>query len=161
MSILLDGEIEPESTCALAARAVELAPEESFYRCLLAENLAEAGEVEASRQQLHYLRLNCSADYSYWRATAALAEAEDDECRYIWALRRARGCRVCPETDRNLAWALYFSGRDAMRSGDLDSSRVLLEEILNLGDSTQVYVQRADSLLKLIDEFQETGSRGH
>lgn len=140
-----------------ASSAVRLMPEEEFYRCVLAERMAEAGSIETSRELLHGLRLDGVADRSYWQAMEALAEAESDQDRRIWALRRARECRLCPGTDRELGWALYLAGRNALRDGDTNGSRELLTEASGLGDTSEVFALRADSLLELLDEFENRG----
>lgn len=160
LTIFLQGRSREDSVLALAARSVELRPDEEFYRCLLAERLAEAGDLEGSREQIGRLRLAGGDGYSYWRAVAVLAAAEDDPERNIWALRRARERRTCPESARELGWALYFRGRDALRAGDLALSGEALRESALLADSSEVFVQRSDSLLRLIDEFEKTASDG-
>ncbi len=156
LAILLQNEVDADSVLAFAETAAMLQPDENFYRCILAEKLAETGEIERSREQLHYLRLEGSTGHSYWQAYAALAEAEGDTERRIWALREARFKRICPESSRNLGWALYFAGRDALRESDLLHSRVCLLEAAGLADSVEIYVQRSDSLLKLIYEFENS-----
>ena len=94
--------------------------------------------------------------YSYWQVAASLSEAEEDTDRCIWALRKTRNSRICPETSRNLAWTLYFSGRDALREGEILLSRARLWEAASLGDSGEIYVHKADSLLELIHEFENS-----
>mgnify|MGYP001025908758 FL=1 len=159
--LLLDGEVTGDSLLKMAERAVELSPDEDFYRCVLAERLAEMDEVEAARVHLHILRLRGATGYSYWGAVAAAAEAEDDGERRVWALRRAMEARVCPQSVRDLGWALYFLGRDSLRGGELEMSRTWLEESAGLGDTSEIFVQRADSLLDLINEFENAAAGGH
>ncbi len=156
LAILLQNEAESDSIIVLVETAVALQPDVVFYRCVLAEKLAENGETERSREQLHFIRLEGSTGYSYWQACASLAEAEEDTDRRIWALRRARSNRICPESSRNLGWALYLSGRDALREGEVLLSRERLSEVVSLGDSSEVYVHKADSLLELIHEFENS-----
>jgi tetratricopeptide (TPR) repeat protein len=156
LAILLGNEAEADSIITLVETAAALAPDVVFYRCILAEKLAENGETERSREQLHFVRLEGSMGYSYWQACASLAEAEEDADRRIWALRRARNSRICPETSRNLGWTLYFSGRDALREGKMLLSRERLWEAVSLGDSSEIFVQKADSLLELIYEFENS-----
>ena len=158
LSILLQNEVEPDSVLALVETAVSLQPDDDFYRCILVEKLAETGEIERSRRQLHRLRLEGSTGFSYWQAFASLAEAEEDTVRCIWAMRKARGDRICPESNRNLGWALYFAGRNDLRNGDLVLSGERLREAAGLGDTSEVYVQKADSLLELLDEFKNCTS---
>lgn len=156
LAILLQNEAESDSIIALVETAAALAPDVVFYRCVLAEKLAENRETERSREQLHFIRLEGSTGYSYWQACASLAETEEDTDRRIWALRRARSNRICPESSRNLGWALYLSGRDVLREGEVLLSRERLSEAISLGDSSEVYVQKADSLLELIHEFENS-----
>ncbi len=156
LAILLQNEVDADSIIFLFETAATLQPDEDFYRCVLAEKLAENGEIERSREQLHLLRLEGSTGYSYWQACASLAEAEEDTDRRIWALRRARNDRICPESSRNLAWTLYFSGRDALRDGDMLLSRERLLEAASLGDSSEMYIHKSDSLLELIHEFENS-----
>lgn len=156
LAILLQNEVSADSVLVLVETAATLQPYEDFYRCVLAEKLAENGEIERSRKQLHRVRLEGSTGYSYWQACASLAEAEEDAERRIWALRRARNNRICPESSRNLGWALYISGRDALRDADMLLSRELLLEAVCLGDSSEIYVHKSDSLLELIYEFENS-----
>jgi tetratricopeptide (TPR) repeat protein len=158
LAILLQNEVNPDSVLTLVETAVNLQPDEDFYRCVLAEKLAENGEIERSREQLHLIRLEGSTGYSYWQSYASLAEAEEDADRRIWALRRARADRICPESSRNLGWALYISGRNKLRDGDLVLSRERLLEAVCLADTSEIYVQKSDSLLELIDEFENSTS---
>ena len=156
LAILLQNEAQTDSIIVLVETAAALAPDVIFYRCVLAEKLAENGETERSREQLHFIRLEGSTGYSYWQACASLAEAEEDTERRIWALRRARSNRICPQSSRDLGWSLYFSGRDALREGDVLLSRERLSEAASLGDSSEIYVHKADSLLDLIHEFENS-----
>jgi len=158
LAILLQNEVSADSIIDLAASAVEKAPSSEFYRCVFAENLARRGMLEQSREQIHWLRLEGYTGYSYWQACAELAEAEEDDERRIWALRRAQESRNCPDTARNLGWALYISGRDALRDGDLVYSSGCFQEALQTGDSTEVFVVKSDSLLNLINEFENRAS---
>ena len=161
LAVLLGNEVETDSIIALVETAAALAPDVVFYRCMLAEKLAENGETERSREQLHFMRLEGSTGYSYWQACASLAEAEEDTDRRIWALRKARNSRICPETSRNLGWTLYVSGRDALREGEILLSRERLWEAASLGDSSEIYVHKADSLLELIHEFENSIPDSH
>lgn len=156
LAILLQNEAEADSIIALVETAAALQPDVVFYRCVLAEKLAENGEIERSREQLHFIRLGGSAGYSYWQAYASLAEAEEDTDRRIWALRRARSDRICPQSSRDLGWTLYFSGRDFLREGEVLLAREQLLEAASLGDSSEIYVHKADSLLDLIHEFENS-----
>lgn len=156
LAILLRDAVDPDSVLVLVETAATLQPDVDFYRCILAEKLAETGETERSREQVHYMRLEGSIGYSYWQACASLAEAEEDVDRRIWALRRARSDRICPESSRNLGWTLYISGRDALRDGDMLLSRERLREAISLGDSSEIYVHKSDSLLELIHEFENS-----
>ena len=88
-------------------------------------------------------------------ARIALEDAE----REIWALRRARQCRRCPESSRNLGWALYLDGRQSFREGELVIAAQRLGEAAELADSTEIFVVKADSLLELIDDFQSAAHR--
>ncbi len=158
LAILLQDEAEADSIIVLVETAAALQPDVVFYRCVLAEKLAENGETERSRVQLHFIRLEGSTGYSYWQACASLAEAEEDTDRRIWALRRARSDRICPQSSRDLGWTLYFSGRDALREGEVLLARERLLEAASLGDSSEIYVHKADSLLDLIHEFENSVS---
>lgn len=161
LAILLQNELDIDSVLALVENAADRQPDEDFYRCVFAEKLAENGEIERSREQLHLIRLEGSTGFSYWQACASLAEAEEDADRRIWALRRARTSRICPESSRNLGWALYISGRNALRDGDLLLSKERLQEVFCLGDTSEIYVQKSDSLLELIDEFENSTSNSY
>lgn len=158
LAILLQNEAEADSIIVLVETAAALQPDVVFYRCVLAEKLAENGETERSREQLHFIRLEGSTGYSYWQACASLAEAEEDTDRRIWALRRARSARICPQSSRDFGWTLYFSGRDALREGEVLLARERLLEAASLGDSSEIYVHKADSLLDLVHEFENSVS---
>jgi len=161
LAILLQDDVSTDSVLDLVETAVQLQPKVDFYRCVFAEKLAENGEIELSRDQLIQLRLEGSDGYSYWQACASLAEAEEDADRRIWALRRAMDCRICPESRRNLGWALYITGRDALREGDILQSTEWLSEASALWDSSEIFVQKSDSLLELIDEFEDSSYYGN
>ncbi|MCK4807963.1 MAG: hypothetical protein KAT09_09965, partial [Candidatus Aegiribacteria sp.] len=55
LAILLQNEVDADSVIVLVETAVMLQPDEDFYRCILAEKLAENGETERSREQLHFI----------------------------------------------------------------------------------------------------------
>ncbi|MBD3278895.1 MAG: hypothetical protein GF388_11400 [Candidatus Aegiribacteria sp.] len=154
IALLTQDRAEPDTVLQLLSKAVDLMPEEDFYRCVLAGKLAEADRIESARDQLHLLRLSDQMDHSYWQAFSALSKAEGDEARRIWSLRRAMESRTDAETIRNLGWALYLAGRDRLGSGQADYSRRLLTEAAALGDTGEIYRVKADSLLGLINDFQ-------
>jgi tetratricopeptide (TPR) repeat protein len=160
LAVLHQDHSEGDSSILLAARAVELMPDEDFYRCFLAERLAESGDLQGAREQLHHLRLSGGTGYSYWQAMAALAEAEGDPHRKVWALRRAWTVRTCPGSGRDLGWSLYFIGRDALRAGETELARQWLVESSLMGDTSEAFVQRSDSLLELLDEFENQTADG-
>lgn len=158
LCIILRDEVPTDSLLALSVSAVERSPGTGFYRCVLVEHLSEAGRLDEAGEQLRFIRLSGETDYYYWQSFSRLAEAEGDAGRRIWALRRARQSRNCPESSRNLGWALYLSGRDALRNGDLRYSMERLTEAVLLGDSTELFVLKSDSLQGLIHEFEDCTS---
>jgi len=154
LSLLLHDSLTQDSLISLLSGAVSRIPDDGFYRSLLAERLSESGLVEEAREQLVAMRLAGFLGSPYWEACASLAEAEGDPERRIWALRRAVESMRCPATEENLGWALYQTGRNRMREGDLEGSALLLSETATLGDTSDAWRQKADSLIALIDEFQ-------
>lgn len=154
LSLLLQESLCEDSLLSLLRGAVDRVPDSEFYRSLLAERLVSSGLLEEARSHLSFMRLSGASGTSYWGACASLAEAEGDAPRRIWALTRAVETRECPGTVDDLGWALYISGRDLLRQGDLAGAEPLLRETLTLGDGSQAWYQRADSLLGLVDAYQ-------
>ena len=162
LSLLLSGRVPDDSLSALLARAVELDPGSEFYRCRYAGALAGEGRTDEAAACLRPLRISGASSQVYWQARAELARAEGDSRREIWALRRAWQARRTPVAAESLGWALYLSGRDAMRSGDLALAAGRLLEASSLGGAGDVYAVLSDSLLELLDEYtRQTGDRGH
>jgi len=155
LSILLFREIPEDSLLALLAFAVARAPDEQFYRCRYVELLARSGDIDTAREHLHVLRRARISNQAYWQACAALAEAEDDPLREVWALRRAWQSRRTPGTASELGWALYFIGRSAVREGSLNLARERLSEAVIIDITDELLTDKSDSLLELIDEFTE------
>lgn len=153
--ILLRGSLPADSVTALLRKAVEAVPSSSFYRGLLAEDLVSSGHLEAAREQLHLMRMSGFTGYGYWTALAELAEAENDTARRIWALERARATRDCPAARRDLGWALYIGGRDAAGEGETILATELLGRAISLDCPGEDFHTRADSLVRLLDEYQE------
>ncbi len=164
LSVLLAGDVPPDSVLALRRTALELDGSSAFYACLLAEAAAEADSVRLCSEVLRGLRTEASGSYGYWGAMAALAEAEESPLRRIWALRRALESRDCPQSRRDLGWALYLHGRDLLRGGERTASRELLERAsgLRAGASAEpeTFSVLADSLLRLLDEYESAAARG-
>ncbi len=155
LSILLFREIPEDSLLALLEFAVTRAPDEQFYRCRYVELLARSGDTDTAREHLHVLRRARISNQAYWQACAALAEAEDDPLREVWALRRAWQSRRTPGTASELGWALYFIGRSAVREGNLNLARERLSEAVTMDIPDELLADKSDSLLELIDEFTE------
>lgn len=154
LSILVREETSADSILTLLRMAVELRPEEAFYRARLVEALSEEGMTGEAWDHLRLLRLKGERPQSYWSAWAAYAEAQGFRDLEIWALRRAWECRRCPQTARNLGWALYLAGRDTLRAGNLREALPLLRESVSLGCSAEVFAMKSDSLIQLVEEFK-------
>ena len=155
LSILLDGTVSEDSIRTLAETAVLYDSSSSFYRCRLAGVYSEAGDFENAYIQLAVVRRMGKTDYYYWKSMTSLARDERDHERHVWAARRANECRRIPEAARNLGWALYMAGNNAMRSDDLVLAVSLLEEALRLEADEEITL-RSDSLLGMIYEFMES-----
>lgn len=156
LCILARESISNDSLLSLAKMAVELRPEEDFYRARLVEELSEAGRPDEAWDHLSLLRQSGEVGQSYWAAWASYAEAEGSVARELWAIRRAWQGRRSPSNARNLGWALYLAGRDTMRAGHADAALPLLRESAGLGCSSEVFAVKSDSLMELIGRF---GSR--
>lgn len=154
LSILAREEIGPDSVISLLRMAARLRPEEAFYRARLVEALSEEGMTGEAWDHLRLLRLEGDRSQSYWSAWAAYAEAEGSARREIWALRRAWQGRRCPQTARNLGWAIYLAGRDTLRAGNSREAVSLLRESASLGCSSDVFAVKSDSLIRLVEEFE-------
>ncbi len=153
--ILLRDSLPADSVTVLLSRAVEASPLRSFYRGLLAENLATSGRIEEAREQIHLMRLMGNSGYSYWTACAELAEGEEDSDRRIWALIRAREQRDCAASRRDLGWALYMAGRDAVHEGEQLLAAEYLARATALNCTGEDFHIRADSLRRILDDYQE------
>jgi tetratricopeptide (TPR) repeat protein len=154
LSLLLSDSLSSDSLLSLLRGAVARVPDSGFYRSLLAERLSDAGLTGEAGEQVAAMRLSGYFGSSYWDACASLAEAQGDAGRRLWALRRAVESMRCPGTEGNLGWCLYRTGRDRMREGDLEGALELLLETAAIGDGTEDWRHRADSLTGLIHEFQ-------
>ena len=154
LSILAREEIDPDSVISLLWMAVELRPDEAFYRARLTEALAEEGMTGRAWDHLRLLRLEGDRSQSYWSAWAAYADARGCRDLEIWALRRAWQGRRCPQTARDLGWALYLAGRDTLRAGNSREAVPLLRESASLGCSLEVFAVKSDSLIRLVEEFE-------
>lgn len=154
LSLLLSDSLSSDSLISLLRGAVARVPDSGFYRSLLAERLSEEGLTEEAGEQVAAMRLSGYLGSSYWDACASLAEAQGDAGRRLWALRRAVESMRCPGTEENLGWGLYQTGRDLMREGDLEGALKLLLETATIGDGSEDWRQKADSLTGLIHEFQ-------
>ncbi len=153
LSLLLRDRVPADSITVLLALAVDLAPGDAFYRCRYAELLAEEGRIGEAVDCLLPLRIDRISSQSYWQARAAVAKAEGDPAREVWALRRAWQARRTPDAAEDLGWALYLSGRNSMRDGDLVLATERLIEASGLGETGDPFVARSDSILELIYEF--------
>ncbi len=160
LAILYRNEGDPGAAVSMARRAVALRPDDSFYRCLLAGMLADSGCVEEAGELLRRLRLRGYTGYSYWRAMAGLAKAENDTRRRVWAFSRALELRDCPESRRNLGWALFGYGLEALREGNTVLCAERMDMIPELGDSSELFVRKADSVSKLIRELENRAAGG-
>jgi tetratricopeptide (TPR) repeat protein len=153
LSILAWEDIGPDSVISLLRAAVELSPDETFYRARLVEALSEEDMTGEAWDHLRLLRLGDDRSQSYWSAWAAFAEAEGSARREVWSLRRAWEDRRCPQTATNLGWALYLAGRDTLRAGHPREALPLLRESASLGCSADVFAVKSDSLIQLVEEF--------
>lgn len=158
LAVLLDGKLEDDSLVGLLRLAVDLQPDVEFYRCRLAEELADADRIDEAVASILPLRVENCRSTGYWQAWAAVAEAQDDRERQLWALERAWHSRRVPSTARNLGWVLYVEGNDRARAGDLAEAKRLLRLCRALSDSSEAFVRRADSLLELFGEYEEAVS---
>ncbi|MBD3370138.1 hypothetical protein GF402_07235 [Candidatus Fermentibacteria bacterium] len=155
LAVLLAGKLESDSLVGLLRLAVDLQPDVEFYRCRLAEELARAGRVDEAVMPLLPLRIDNCKSTGYWQAWAAIAEAQEDRERQLWALQRAWESRRVPSTARNLGWGLYVVARERVREGELEEARGLLLRCSAMSDSSEVFVRKADSLLELFDEYEK------
>ncbi|KZD16784.1 MAG: hypothetical protein WBK62_05280 [Candidatus Fermentibacter daniensis] len=155
LSVLTRSEGEGERSLALLRRAVELAPDDGFYRAMLVEELCDAGLLEEAREHLLHLRRNRWFEPQYWSAGAALARLEGDWERCLWALRRSVEARTVPGTLRSLGWGLVSAARADMREGRLELAAQRLAEACGLdGGSGEEFAMVADSLAAMISAYE-------
>lgn len=155
LSVLTRSEGGEERALALLRRAVELSPEDGFYRAMLVEELCGAGLLEEARGHLLHLRRNRWFEPQYWSASASVARLEGDWERCLWALRRSVEARTVPETLRSLGWGLVSAARTDMREGRLELAAQRLAEAGGLGrGSREEYALVADSLSAMISAYE-------
>lgn len=138
--------------------AVLRAPDDRFYRAAFVERLARAGRVDEAASQLAVLRLASAPDQAYWSAMAALAEAEGDVERRVWASRRALETRWTAESAECLGWALVAAGMRSLRSGVPEAALAAIEEARGLAAAGSRLESCSDSLLGVLLEFEEAAS---
>jgi len=154
LSILQRNQLSVDSICIILEKTVNSMPESDFYRVLYAETLIESGNIEDAVTQLDILH-SLDRGYSYRQAQSALAEYEADSERLNWTLRRAYAVRPVPEVARSLGWQLFISGYEDLRNGRLELARKRLEDASQYG-TTEVFAVESDSLLLLLDEFEQS-----
>lgn len=138
--------------------AVLKSPDDQFYRAALVERLSRAGRIEEAASHLCVLRLASPPGLPYWSALAALAEAEGDAERRVWASRRALETRWTAEAAEGLGWALAAEGVQSLRCGRPDAALAGIEEARGLALSGGRLESYADSLLEILHEFEEARS---
>jgi tetratricopeptide (TPR) repeat protein len=158
LSILCLTRSAAESSIALLERSVSLEPADPFYRSLLIQREAEAGMLEEAMDDLAVLRMARSRDPLYWEAAASVAEAEGDDVRLAWALRRSWQARQTAESGRALGWALFSCAGRALYRGDPELAGQWLEEAAALGVDS-VLCERTTEMLGAIAEFEERSDR--
>ena len=137
-------------------RAVELMPEEEFYRCLYVDKLIDEGLLEEAIVQFGILKESGSVGLSFWQTAASLHEAMGDPVSAIESSRRAWEIRMTPSSAADLGWKLYFHGRDLIRNGMMSDAIPPLIESSNLWSNDSLWAVKSDSLLILINEFTST-----
>jgi tetratricopeptide (TPR) repeat protein len=158
LSILCFSSCGAESSIALLERSVFLEPGDPFYRSLLVQRLAASGRLDRAIEHLDLLRRTRARDAVYWQAAASVAEAEGDDVRLAWALRRCWQARQTSEAGRDLGWALYTGAGRAVSEGEIELARQWLTEARGL-HADSVVTLRSDSLLRLLDEFEKEAGR--
>ncbi len=137
-------------------RAVELMPEEEFYRSLFIDKLIEAGLLEEAIFHFGILKESGISGLSFWQTASSLHEALDDPVGAIESSRRAWEIRMTPSSAADLGWKLYFYGRDMIRDGRMIDAVPPLMESSNLWSNDSLWAVKSDSLLLLINEFMST-----
>lgn len=138
--------------------AVLDSPGDQFYRAALVERLSRAGRIEEAAAHLAVLRRASPPGLPYWSALAALAEAEGDAERRVWASRRALETRWTAESAEGLGWALVASGMQSLRRDGPEAALEDIEEARSLALRGSRLESCADSLLGIIREFEEAAS---
>ena len=137
-------------------RAVELMPEEEFYRCLYTEKLIDEGLLEDAIFQFGILKKSGPSGLFFWQTASSLYEALEDPISAIESSRRAWEIRMTPSSAADLGWKLYFYGRDMFRDGRMVDAIPILMESSNLWSNDSVWAVKSDSLLLLMNEFMST-----
>lgn len=143
----------PEKGLQYLERAVDLMPEEQFYRCLLVEQLVGQDLTERAMEEFEPLRNSQLKDLGYWQAAASVYEAAGDGIAAIEASRQAYSLRMVPSTGADLGWRLYFHGLDLLRENRMSEAVPFLMECSDVWSPDSSWAMRADSLLDLMNEF--------
>jgi tetratricopeptide (TPR) repeat protein len=143
----------PEKGLQYLERAVDLMPDEQFYRCLLVEQLVRGNFTERALEEFEPLRNSELKDVGYWQAAASVYEATGDNVGAIEASRQAYSMRRVPSTGADLGWRLYFHGVRLVRENRMSDAVPFLTQCSDVWSSDSSWALRADSLLDLMNVF--------
>jgi len=142
--------LHPDRSLELMELAVLLAPDDEFYRTVLAGLYAEEGMPDRGFEVLAPL---APEGCYYWQAVAQCHEASGEVEHAASAYRRAFLSRQSPDLAAGLGWFLYRAGRDLARSDDCPEAVSYLREASELWHRDSSWAVASDSLLTSINEF--------
>ena len=137
-------------------RSVQLAPEESFYRCLLVDRLVDENLLDRAEEEFALIDSTAASGPGYWGTASSLYEALGCDSAAVEASRIAYGMRRTPSSGANLGWLLYSYGRNLISRNLMTSAVTVLYECSDTWSPDSPWALRADSLLGDLNEFTST-----
>ena len=145
----------PDRSLELLRLAVELVPDEDFYRTVLAGELAALDQPGAGFEVLERV---VPDGYYYWQAVGRCREASGEVEQAAGAFRTAYESRRCPSSAAELGWFLYRAGRDLIMADSCEAALSYLSEASALWSRDSSWAVASDSLLSRTGEFLRLGS---
>lgn len=142
--------LHPGRSIELMETAVLLAPDDDFYRTVLAGLLAAEG---MPGKGLEVLAPVVPEGCYYWQAAARCHEAAGASGLAAEAYRRAFLARQDPGGAADLGWFLYRTGLELARSDDCPAAALCLREASVLWHPDSSWAVASDSLLACIEGF--------
>lgn len=146
----------PDKGIRYIEKSVRLAPEESFYRCLLVDRLVDEDLIERAVEEFALIDGSAASSPGYWGTASSLYEALEDDSAAVEASRIAYSMRRTPSSGANLGWLLYRYGRSLISRNMMTGAVPVLYECSDTWSPDSPWALRADSLLNDLNEFTST-----